>query len=258
MNMKRQTVFLGTMLLLASIAAAGQALRSGETAIYLKSGDLLVDRINDISSTRFVLETANNGEIPLRNIWMINFVNEKWNFPEERDQIETSDHYIFMKNGAVSSGRIVDFSSERRVFEFESGEQFPIGQVRRIYFAKRVPGSLAGQIQPQPKPQPQPQPQPQLQIFTGVYERREPRPGIILDLREDGTARMEVATVANLPPFVMNGRWETSDPEHVTVLLESSIGGLEQRVYTFIREADVLVGTGEVSRQYGDMRLRRR
>ena len=139
----KKSVFVALCgLVLIAGVVLGQRLRSGETAIYFKSGDVIIDKILDISSERLVLETENNGEFPLRDLWMINFVTEEWNFPNERNLIETNDHYVFLKSGDVSSGRIVDFSSEQRVFEFESGEKFPIGQVRRIYFSKTVPRGL--------------------------------------------------------------------------------------------------------------------
>jgi hypothetical protein len=140
--MKRTLIAAAALGVLLAGVVFGQRLRSGEAAVYFKSGDLIVDRIIDISSARLVLETENNGEFPLRDLWMINFVTEEWNFPNERNLIETNDHYVFLRNGDVSSGRIVDFSSEQRVFEFETGEKFPIGQVRRIYFSKTVPRSL--------------------------------------------------------------------------------------------------------------------
>ncbi len=122
--------------------APSQTLRSGETAIYLRNGDLIIDRILDISSARLVLETENNGEFPLRNLWMINFVNDQWNFPDERNQIENADHYVFLKDGGITSGKIVDLSSENRMFDLDSGEKIAFGRVRRIYFSKNVPQAL--------------------------------------------------------------------------------------------------------------------
>jgi len=122
--------------------APSQALRSGETAIYLRNGDLIIDRILDISSARLVLETENNGEFPLRNLWMINFVNDQWNFPDERNQIENADHYVFLKDGGITSGKIVDLSSENRMFDLDSGEKIAFGRIRRIYFSKNVPQAL--------------------------------------------------------------------------------------------------------------------
>jgi hypothetical protein len=258
MNLKYFGLLSSAVILLAAAAPAGQTLRGGDTAIYMKSGDLLVDRINDISSARFVLETANNGEIPLRDIWMFNFVNEKWDFPEERNQMETNDHYVFLKNGSVSSGRIVDFSSDRRIFQFESGEEFPIGQIRRIYFSKTLPRSLADQLKPAPQPTPQPAPQPGPAGFAGEYERLDPRPVVTLVLAEDGVVRMEVTPASNLPGLVMEGRWEATGPNQVTLKLASTQRGRPARVFVFNRQDGLLVATGEAQKIYGDLRLRRR
>lgn len=140
--MKKAIVFGVLVLALAAGVMQAQRLRAGEQAIFLKSGDQIVGSIIDISSTRLVLELADGTEIPLRDLWMINFVNESWDFPQERNLIETNEHYVFLKSGDVASGRIVDMSSEQRVFEFETGEKFAIGQVRRIYFSRNVPRGL--------------------------------------------------------------------------------------------------------------------
>ena len=131
--------------------ASSQGLRSGEAAIYLKNGDLVVDRILDISSTRLVLETENRGEFPLRDLWMINFVNDKWNFPDERNMIEGGGHYVFLKDGGITSGRITDFSSEQRVFDLDTGEKIAIGRIRRIYFSKNVPAGLMSEVREERK-----------------------------------------------------------------------------------------------------------
>jgi len=126
-----------------AVAVSGQpGLPPGSAAIYLKTGDLIVDRIVDISSARLVLQTGRNGEFPLRELWMINFLGREWNFPGERNLLESNEHYIFLKNGDAHSGRIVGFSPEEGAFGFASGEKFPIGEVRRIYFAKTVPRGL--------------------------------------------------------------------------------------------------------------------
>jgi hypothetical protein len=140
--MKKAVIFGLLALALAAGVVPAQRLRAGEQAIFLKSGDEIVGSIKDISSTRLVLGLADGTEIPLRDLWMINFVNDEWNFPQERNLIETNEHYVFLKSGDVASGRIVDMSSEQRVFEFETGEKFGIGQVRRIYFSRNVPRGL--------------------------------------------------------------------------------------------------------------------
>ena len=73
---------------------------------------------------------------------MINFADEQWNFPNERDLLETNEHYIFLKSGDVTSGRVTAFAADKREFELESGDKFPLASVRRIYFSKNVPRGL--------------------------------------------------------------------------------------------------------------------
>ena len=140
--MKKSVAIALLGLLIIAGTAFGQRLRAGEQFIVLKNGDSMIGNIVDISSERLVLELKDGTNIPLRDLWMINFVTEEWDFPQERNLIETNEHYVFVKSGDVASGRIVDFSSEQRVFEFETGEKFAIGQVRRIYFSKNVPRGL--------------------------------------------------------------------------------------------------------------------
>jgi hypothetical protein len=140
--MKRVIALAAAAIVCLSGVSVGQRLRSDEAAIFFKSGNLVVDKIVEISSAGLVLKTQNNGEFPLRDLWMINFITEEWNFPNERNLIEANEHYVFLKNGDVYSGRIVNFSSDQRVFEFETGDKFPIGQIRRIYFSKNVPRTI--------------------------------------------------------------------------------------------------------------------
>ena len=128
-------------LTLASLASA-ERLRPGEQAIFLKSGETIIGSIADLSSSRLVLQLKDGREIPLRDLWMINFVTDDWNFPRERNLIETPEHYVFLKNGDVTSGRIVDFSAEKREFAFESGDAFALPAIRRIYFSRNVPRGL--------------------------------------------------------------------------------------------------------------------
>ena len=140
--MRKGWVFLAALILWGIGPAAGQRLRPGEQAFFLKNGEQLTGRIADLNSAQLLLRLEDGTTIPLRDLWMINFDTAEWNFPQERNLIETNEHYIFMKNGDASSGRIAAFSGEPRAFEFESGEKFPISQCRRIYFSKTVPRGL--------------------------------------------------------------------------------------------------------------------
>jgi|GEM_PF-662579 len=238
-----------------------QTLRAGEIAIYSGGGVRIIDQIIGISSSRPVIKTTYNGEIPLRDTWMINFVNDGWNFPEERSRIQSNDLHVFLKNNSVlTPGRIVSFSSTQRIFEFENGESIPFGDVRRIYFSQNLPGDLAAQLN---KAEPAPTPGPDAS-FIGDYERLEPAPPIRLLLRADGTSRMEVPRVPNAPAAarnlirILNGTWQATGPDQVTVRLERIGGDRWAFVYVFLRENGVLVATGDANRTYGNLRLTRR
>ena len=140
--MKRAAVIILAALGLLSGIAFGQTLKSGEQAIFLKNGDTVTGSIVEINAEKSSLELKDGTSVPIRDLWMINFVNEQWNFPNERNLIETNEHYVFLKSGDVMSGRITAFAADKREFEFESGDKFPVGSVRRIYFAKNLPRGL--------------------------------------------------------------------------------------------------------------------
>ena len=238
--MSRNRLFIAAMtfaVLAGAVAFGGQPrMRSGEATIYLKSGDSIIDKIIDISSERLVLETANSGEIPLRDIWMINFIDEGWDFPAERNQIATADHYVFLRNEGVSAGRIVDFSSDRRVFQFESGEEFPIGQVRRLYFAKDVPGSLAGKAQ-------QAQVAAQQAVSSNPWVGTFGRMGaaaVEIVLREDHTAQMTLDR-AGAREIAFNGRWEQLNPGSIRVTVTSQVNPRDLRTMTFGLDGNTLI-----------------
>jgi hypothetical protein len=141
-DMKKAAFYLLLVVLIASGAAWAQRLRAGEQILFLKSGDTAVGGIVDFSAPRMSLTLADGTEIALRDLWLVNFVNEDWDFPHERNLIETGEHYVFLKSGDVASGRIVTLGGEPRAFEFETGERFPLGQIRRIYFSRTVPRGL--------------------------------------------------------------------------------------------------------------------
>jgi hypothetical protein len=239
--MSRNRFFIAAVmfgLLAGAVVLAGQTrMRSGEAAIFFRSGDSIIDKILDISSERLVLETENNGEFPLRDIWMINFIDDRWDFPAERDQMEPRDHYVFMRNNAVSAGRVVDFSSERRVFQFESGEEFPIGQVRRIYFAKNVHNALQGgggatvaQSVVASSP------------WVGTFARIGPA-GVEVILRENHTAQMTLSRGA-AQEMGFNGRWEQINQGSIRVIVTNQTNPRDMRTMTFGLEGDTLISLG--------------
>ena len=142
MPMKRAVLGLSAGLLILGAADGGQKLRAGEQAFFLKNGDTIIGAIVEISAEKSSFELKDGTSVPLRDLWMVNFINEQWNFPGERDLLETNEHYVFLKSGDVTSGRVTAFAADKREFELESGDKFPISAVRRIYFSKSVPRGL--------------------------------------------------------------------------------------------------------------------
>jgi hypothetical protein len=141
--MKKYLVVLGFVL---CVVAAGlvQSRPAGaaEDAVFLKDGNMIVGEITDISSNRMVVQFKDGSEIPLMNVAMINCVDRGKDFPDEAEQITTNQHYVFLKNGEVRMGKIVDYSSEQRVFEFATGEKFPHDMIKRVYFVKMEGGPI--------------------------------------------------------------------------------------------------------------------
>jgi hypothetical protein len=138
---KAALIGLAAMLVGAGPAFA-QKLKPGEQAFFLKNGDTQIGEIVEIDTEKSALQLKDGTSILLRDLWMVNFADELWNFPNERDLIETNEHYIFLKSGDVTSGRVTAFAADKREFELESGDKFPIAAVRRIYFSKNVPRGL--------------------------------------------------------------------------------------------------------------------
>jgi hypothetical protein len=226
------------LLLIVALAAwtgalsAQTRMRSGEVTIFLNNGEAIIDQIKDISNVRLVLATENSGEFNLSDIWMMNFIDDAWNFPAERKQMETDEHYIFQRNGNVASGRIVDFIRERRVFLFENGVEIPQPQVRRIYFSRNVPASLAGG---------QGGPAAGESVWVGTFGRDTPAPAIEITLQPNGTARMTIETIRNRPPVVLTGRWQDVDGRTIRVTLTNEAVRTDRRTMIFGLEKNTLV-----------------
>jgi len=240
------TVLVFALVAVAALAAQTR-MRSGEATIFLRSGDSVIDKVIDISSTRLVLETENNGEYPLRDLWMINFINDAWDFPNERNQLNPRDHFVFLRNGGVSVGRIVDFSSERRVFQFESGEEFPIGQVQRIYFSPNVPASLRGGSGGGGGGA--------ASVWVGTFYRDVPAPPMEIELRDDGSAQLTIDTVRGRS-VVLTGRWTDVDGRSIRVNVQNQVNASDRRTITFGLERDTLISlSGSIG---ANVRLQRR
>jgi len=148
--MRKQLVilFVGLFLLTGSLVL-GDDFKDGNSAVFLGDGHKVIGKVIDFSSTRNRLKiqkkSGEEKEVKLSDIWMINFINTEWNFPEEINQIKTPRHYLFLKTGDIVVGKIVRFDRDLSFFEFYSGSKIRISSLRRIYFSKNVPSAIKTQ-----------------------------------------------------------------------------------------------------------------
>ncbi len=150
MKKKMVLLLIGIFILTGSLVFA-DVLQEGYSITFLKNGEKVIAKVIDVSRTRHVIElqdtSGDTKEINLAKIWMINFINTNWDFPEERDKIVTAKHYFFLKNGEIISGIIIDFSRNLKVFELDTGEKIRIGSIRRIYFSKNPPDEFKKELE---------------------------------------------------------------------------------------------------------------
>jgi hypothetical protein len=120
-------------------------LSAGRAAVFMRDGGMIVGEVVDIASTPLALELRDGQKLPLHQIWMINFVNTEWNFLEERQRLEKDEHYLFFRNDRITSGRIIDLISPL-VFQFDTREEVPMTEIRRIYFTNQLPPAYQSRL----------------------------------------------------------------------------------------------------------------
>ncbi|MCP5052630.1 MAG: hypothetical protein GY940_36010 [bacterium] len=149
MNMKLKSVLIVCIVLLL-----GVHLTATQTAIFLRNGTTVTDTIKDISSRTGQMDLAKSGRMHISQVWMFNYENTNWNFPDERNQLSPNRNLdtIFLRNGQVIHRELVDFSSRRFVFEFRNGGKVHESKIKRIYFrGVKMPGAYNNLLK-KPKP----------------------------------------------------------------------------------------------------------
>jgi hypothetical protein len=81
-------------------------------------------------------------QINTKDIWMINLENDKWDFPNERREMQklmpriySKKHAtIFLTNGRIVHDSLVDFKLERQTFLFQDIDPIHFSKIKRIYF----------------------------------------------------------------------------------------------------------------------------
>jgi hypothetical protein len=200
-------------LCLVSASLRADELKPGTAALFMQGGKMNVGEIVDISRTRLVLQLKDGREFSLERVWMINFINTDWNFPGERERMEKDEDYIFFKNNDITSGRIIDFSSTRRVFQLDTSEEIPIGRVRRVYFSRLLPPAYESRLKEEASRKPD---------FVGTYRGEihlssgEARV-VFLMLNGDKTAQVRFEYPRGMQPTTQQGSWSENEDGTVSV-----------------------------------------
>ena len=134
-----------------SVILLGLHLSAVQSVTFLLNGDTITDTIVDMSSQTGQVEFLRHGKIHRSSIWMINFMDSNWDFPDERAQLVSDRDTVFLRNGHRLNVNIVDFSSRRQMFEFRVGGGVHESKVMRIYFCcTKLPAAYRGQEEAAP------------------------------------------------------------------------------------------------------------
>ncbi len=118
-----------------SLSAENQTyFETGKCSTFFLDGNVIADTVNFMSSRSNRLGFINSGMFDIYNIWMVNFIGNEWNFPEEREQLGQTTDTLFLRNGGIIRDKIVTYSTKMKVFRFDKSAEIHISEVKRIYF----------------------------------------------------------------------------------------------------------------------------
>ncbi len=116
---------------------------TGKCATFFLDGNMIIDTVDFMSSRSGRLGFINSGMFKIINIWMVNFISNEWNFPEEREELAPTMDTLFLRNGGIIRDRIDTYSTKMKVFRFDNTAPIHISQIKRIYFCcNKLPKSF--------------------------------------------------------------------------------------------------------------------
>jgi hypothetical protein len=135
--MKLKSLFIILMMVFMTLSV-----NAAQSVTFLKDGNKITDVIIDMSSRIGKIEYQNNYKVHRNQVWMINYVDANWDFPNERSQLSNNTDTTFLRDGTVIKDKIIDFSSRRMVWEFTNTRAVHESQIKRIYFCcTTLPGA---------------------------------------------------------------------------------------------------------------------
>ena len=108
-----------------------QRLGGGDAFIVFRNGGTTTGTVYDVQGANPELVLRDGRKFPLGQIRMINFVETRSKYAKDKPQAGWAT--IIMRNGAVITGRIIDYRGAGQ-WELADGRMIAGGQVARIYF----------------------------------------------------------------------------------------------------------------------------
>jgi hypothetical protein len=73
-------------------------------------------------------------QINTHDLWLINFVDDNFDFAGERQRLNKRMDTIFLRNGRILHGNVVEFNERTGNFTFSRLSPIHESQIKRLYF----------------------------------------------------------------------------------------------------------------------------
>jgi hypothetical protein len=124
----RPLTLITLILLLFAPAAATHS-----STTFLTDGRIVSHTVVDINKMRVDFE--GDYQVKTQDVWLINFHNANWNFPNERKQLRAGTCTIILTNGKVIYQNVTDYDARRSGrIHMENNTYIHVSAVKRIYF----------------------------------------------------------------------------------------------------------------------------
>ena len=93
-----------------------------QCSAFFKDGNMVTGIVNFMSTRHPKIGFIDQGKFNLRNVWMLNFINNNWNYPNERKNLRRNSDTIFLRNGQAFYDKVITYSTKFKVFRFKNSK----------------------------------------------------------------------------------------------------------------------------------------
>lgn len=166
--MRKTLLFMLTLVMLISAGAVyGAYQREGQCQVFYRDGGQREGDLEFLSTHSGRISFYNSPKEPLNRIWMLNFVENRWNYPQEQAKLHPKGaDTIVYRDGSIDYVYIFSWSTRRRLFYLktratdreQNNQTIRVNQIARVYFGgNNIPKAFRSQPQAPATPPPPPQ-----------------------------------------------------------------------------------------------------